>query len=129
MGWYEETFRVTVVLVAASTLLVLAGVAGFGASVGLAGVFTVLAGALSALRGRVDGSPTVAGHDLEAYGDVLWVGPVLAAVVCLLFLGATDGELQALGGVVGLVGMANYFLRPAYRAGYTMIQFVARRAG
>ena len=35
-------------------------------------------------------------------------------------------ELQALGGVVGLAGMVNYFLRPVYRAGYAVVRFVAR---
>jgi hypothetical protein len=129
MGWYEEAFRLTVVLVAASTLLVCAGLAGLGASVGLAGALIVLAGALSAFRRLLDGAPTVASHDLKAYGDVLWVGPIVAAVVCLLFLGATGAELQALGGVLGLVGMTNYFLRPAYRAGYAVVRFVARVAG
>jgi hypothetical protein len=120
-----ETFRVTVVLVAASLCLLAAGLAGFGASVGLAGVLLVLAGGLSSLRERLSGGPTAAGHDLGAYGAVLWVAPLTAAAVSLLFLGATPGELLTLGGVLGLAGMVNYFLRPVYRAGYSVVRSVA----
>jgi hypothetical protein len=44
----------------------------------------------------------------------LWAGPLVAAGVMLVGWGATPGELQSLGGVVGLVGMVNLLLRPVY---------------
>jgi hypothetical protein len=68
----------------------------------------------------------VMGNDLGGYGTVLWLGPVVAIVVCLLAFGATPSELQSLGGLVGLAGMVNYFLRPVYRAGGKILSVVAR---
>jgi pimeloyl-ACP methyl ester carboxylesterase len=120
-----ETFRLTVVLVAASLCLVLAGLAGLGASVGLAGVFVLAAGGLSAVRERLSGGPVVFGHDLGTYAAVLWLAPLAAAAASLLFLGATPGELLTLGGLFGLAGMINYFLRPVYRAGYSLLRLVS----
>jgi hypothetical protein len=125
MDWEERAFSVTVVLVAASLCLVAAGLAGFGGSVGIAGVFVVLAGGLSSLRGRLSAAPVVVDHDTGAYAAVLWLAPLLAGGVSLLFLGATPSELQVLGGLLGLAGMGNYFLRPVYRAGYSLVRVVA----
>jgi hypothetical protein len=119
-----ESFRLTVVLVAASLCLVLAGLAGFDSSVGLAGVFVLLAGVLSVAWQRLSGNPGVLGHDLGAYAAILWVAPLAAAAVSVLYLGATPGELLTLGGLAGLAGMVNYFLRPVYRAGYSVVRFV-----
>jgi hypothetical protein len=118
-----RSFRLTVVLVAASLCLVLAGLAGVGSSVGLAGVLVLLAGLLSAARDRLSG-PVVLGHDLGTHAAALWIAPLAAAVTVVLFLGATPEELLTLGGVVGLAGMVNYFLRPVYRAGYSVVRFV-----
>jgi hypothetical protein len=35
---------------------------------------------------------------------------------------ATPAEVQALGGLLGLVGMANYFLRPLYLFAYDLLE-------
>lgn len=114
MDWYEETFRATVVLLAASVVVIAPGAAGIGGELFLVGVALLLAGGLFAVRDQFDEAPVVFGHDLGEYGRALWVSGVVAAVVFLLGLGTTPGELRALGGIVGLAGMANYFLRPVY---------------
>jgi len=126
MDWYGETFRATVVLLAASVVLLVPGSVGLGASLPLVVAFGLLAGLFGALREPLSRLPTVARHDTGAYGELLWLGPAVAAGVCLVFLGATAAELQALGGLVGLVGMVNYFLRPLYRAGYALASYIAR---
>ncbi len=114
MGWYEEAFRATVVLLVASVVIIAPGAAGLGGSLLLVAAALALAGGLYAVRDRLAEAPEVFGHDLGSYGRVLWVAPQVAAVVFVLSLGTTPGELRALGGIVGLVGMANYFLRPVY---------------
>lgn len=129
MDWYDETFRATVVLVVASAVLAVPGFAGIGASVPLFFGYGVLAGFLFLGRDRLAAWPTVLEHDVGGYGAVLWLGPAVAALVCLGALGSTPGELQALGGVVGLVGMANYFLRPVYRAGIGLVRRVRGATG
>lgn len=117
MDWRAGVVRTTFVLLAASLVLVGAGLGGIGSSLPLVGAVLVLAFVLFALRSRVPDGPTIFDRELGAYGRVVWVGPAVAAAVCLPFLGATPAELQALGGGVGLVGMANYFLRPVYHVG------------
>lgn len=115
MHWYEETFRATVVLLAASLTLIGPGIAGLGGSLGLAVAQVALAAVLFVGRDRLGTGPSALGHDLGYYGEVLWLGPLVGAAVTVLGLTATPAELQALGGLVGLAGMANYFLRPVYR--------------
>ncbi len=121
--WHRRTLHLTFVLVVASLGLVVAGLAGAGASLAVVAALIALAGVLFVLRPRLDG-PTVLRHDLGEYGALLWIGPGVAATVCLLFFGATPAELQSLGGLVGLAGMANYFLRPVYRTGYALVRRV-----
>ncbi|MFB6183558.1 MAG: hypothetical protein ABEI96_03300 [Haloarculaceae archaeon] len=105
--------QVTVTLLVAGLLLVGIGAAGIGASLPLAAAGVVVTGATYVLVDR--SSPDRLGL-LDRYADrrLLWAIPALATVVVLGWLGATPGELQTLGGVVGLLGMANYFLRPIY---------------
>jgi len=117
MDWREESVRATFALLVASLALVGPGLAGVGSSLALVIAVLALAGVSFWLRDRLTGGPTLIDREIGAYWRVLWVGPALGAAVCLAFLGATPAELQALGGLVGLVGMANYFLRPVYRAG------------
>ena len=109
------TFRLTRVLLLASVIVIVPGLAGLGGSVLLVGGALAVAGGLYAARDRLQTTPQVGGHELGYYGEALWLGGVVAAVVFLLGLPASPGELRALGGIVGLVGMANYFLRPVYR--------------
>jgi len=125
MDWREESVRATFVLLVASLVLIGPGLAGIGSSLLLVVALLVLAVGLFALRTLVPDGPTVRHRDLGAYGRVLWAGPAVAAAVCLAFLGASPAELQALGGLVGLLGMANYFLRPVYRAGSALVRRVA----
>lgn len=115
MDWYEETFRLTVVLLLASVLVITPGIAGVGGSLLLVGGSLLVAAGLYSVRDRLEQAPEVLRHDLGHYGAALWLSGVVAAVVFLLGLSATPGELLALGGLVGLLGMANYFLRPVYR--------------
>jgi hypothetical protein len=124
MDWRGAVVRMTFVLLAASLVLVGAGLAGFGSSLGLVVAVLGVAVALFGLRTRVPDGPTILDRELGAYVRVLWVGPTLAAAVCLAFLGATPPELQALGGLVGLLGMTNYFLRPVYRLGSALLGHV-----
>lgn len=100
----------TVLLVAAALSIAL-GFLGFGASLPVAGLLTLLAGATVSLR-RLDASASLA-----PYLDWLWVGPAVAAAAAVVGVlqGWTAGELQAIGGLVGLLGVVNLFLRPVYR--------------
>ena len=111
----EMTFRLTVVLLLTSVIVIAPGLAGVGGSLLLVVAALVVAGGLYAARERLREAPRVATHDLGYYGEALWLSGVVAATVFLLGITATPGELRALGGIVGLVGMANYFLRPVYR--------------
>ena len=115
MDFQEETFRLTVVLLVASVFVIGPGLAGLGGSALLVVAALLVAGGLYVIRDRLQAAPRVAGHDLGHYADALWMSGVVAAAVLLFGLSATPGELRALGGIVGLVGMANYFLRPVYR--------------
>jgi len=124
MDWYEETFRVTVVLLTASLALLVPGFAGIGGSLALVLVLVVLGSALFAGREQLAAGPKAVGHDLGYYGQVLWAGPIVGALVVLIALDATTAELQALGGLVGLAGMVNYFLRPVYRAIHSIVSSV-----
>lgn len=59
-------------------------------------------------------------QESDAYGTYLsglWLGPAIATVVALaaVLMGASAGEFQTLGGLVGLVGVGNLLLRPVYR--------------
>ncbi len=121
VDWRTGVVRTTFVLVVASLVLVGAGLAGLGSSLVLALTALGLAVALFVLRTQVPDGPTVFDSELGDYGRVAWAGPAVATVVCLAFLGATPAELQTLGGLVGLVGMANYFLRPVYSAGSMLL--------
>ncbi|WP_181685119.1 hypothetical protein [Halorhabdus salina] len=49
-----------------------------------------------------------------AYLTSLPAGPLVAGLVLLVFSGASPGELQTLGGVVGLLALLNHLLRPIY---------------
>jgi hypothetical protein len=102
-------------LLTASTVLLAAGIADLGGSPALAALFVCLAGVFFVGRDTLSRAPRTLGHDLGYYGTTLWLGPLVAAVVVAVALDATPPELQALGGLVGLGGMLNYFLQPLYR--------------
>ena len=113
--------RTTGVVLAAGLSLVAVGTAGAAASLPLAFAFAVLAGGLRVATEAVE-PPAGEGVSVRTVVTDLWVGPALAAVVLVGWLDATPGEVQALGGVVGLAGMLNYFLRPFYHLIYGLGQ-------
>lgn len=113
-AWRYRSQRVTYILLVASFLLIGPGLVGFGATIPLAAGLAVLAGGLWTVRDRLRTLPSVVGYDLGWYARDSWLAAAGAILVVLGSLGAPTAELQALGGVVGLVGMVNYFLRPLY---------------
>ncbi|MEF8812577.1 MAG: hypothetical protein V5A55_02005 [Halovenus sp.] len=110
----ELTLRLTAVLLATSVFLIGPSLLGLGASPVLALALLVFAALLYAGTVVLPFPAPFYGHDLSVYQQDLWLGPALAAAAVLFFLGATPGELQALGGLAGAAGMVNYFLRPVY---------------
>jgi hypothetical protein len=113
--WRDEPeVRLTLALLAGAGVLVALGSAGVGGSLVLVVALAAVT-VLASLAG--DELLDTAWRRVDPHGYVadLWVGLLVAGVAVLLFLDATPGEVQALGGLVGLVGMCNYFLRPVYR--------------
>ncbi len=112
----DRLLLATATLLAASLALIIPSLVGAAASLPIVLILGGVASGLYAARDELASVGPVAGSHLGDYLAVFWVGPLLAAVVVLLSLDATAGELQALGGLAGLLGMANYFLRPVYAA-------------
>lgn len=124
--WRDEPeMRLTLALLAGGGCLIAAGSAGVAASVVLALGLVVVATLLRAV-GQWAVETEWTRLDRHEFVADLWVGPGAAAVIVLVALDATPGEVQALGGLVGLLGMANYFLRPIYRALYGLARRLAR---
>ena len=115
--------RATAVLLAAGVLLVAAGTAGVTGSLALVAALVLVGVALYVLTEQLD--PSGSGVVVRALVADLWLGPFLAAAVAGFYLGATAGEVQALGGLLGLAGMCNYFLRPFYHVLYGLARRVA----
>lgn len=116
--WREAPeMRVTILLLTGGLALVAAGTAGVAASLWLVGGLCGLAAAL-AVVGPVAADSRWTRVDPHLFLADLWLGPLVAAVVLVAFLDATAGEVQALGGLLGLTAMANYFLRPVYHLLY-----------
>ncbi|WP_436928534.1 hypothetical protein [Halosimplex halobium] len=128
-GLDAVVMRGTVVLLAAGLLLVVAGTAGVAGSFALVAALVAVGVALFLVAERFDATGDAATDggrlDLRAVVADLWLGPFLAAAVGGFYLGASAGEVQALGGLVGLVGMLNYFLRPFYHLVYGLARRVA----
>src|SRR6056297_3015797 len=107
---YERgILRLSAVFIIAAILLIPPGFLELSPSPVLVGAFLALAAALFAAWQSSD--------DYSRYLSGLWLGPAIAAVVTVaaITIGASPGELQALGGVTGLVGVFNLLLRPVYR--------------
>lgn len=122
-NWKERTLSVTVVLLFTSAVLMLPALAGVGASLPFLGALVVLAGTLAAGRGALGELPVVLEYDLGRFARDLWVGPLVGVLIVLLIAPtATPVELQVIGGVAGLVGMTNYFLRPLYLYLYGVVR-------
>lgn len=54
---------------------------------------------------------------VRTYLSGLWLAPVIALLFTIygLLIGASPGEVQALGGIAGIIGVVNLLLRPVYR--------------
>jgi len=52
---------------------------------------------------------------LAGLGEDLWLVTLIAASVAVIAPGLSPGELQTVGGLVGLAALLAYFLRPVFR--------------
>ncbi|WP_254272925.1 hypothetical protein [Haloarcula marina] len=129
MAIRSGTMQVTALLLVASGLLLALGFAGVPASVPLVGL--LLAFAVGLYLTRPDGGEFgyVVGLDVDSLLESLWLAPAIAAVPLLFELGATPEEVQALGGLLGLAGMVNYFLRPLYLLLYSVVSSLSGDSG
>jgi hypothetical protein len=123
--WREyPVLRVTLVSLVAGFCLIVAGLAGSRATpllvVGLFALAAAAHVAVSAIEER-----DLLAFDHHRYAADLPLAPLVAAVATLAFLGATPGEVQAVGGGLGLLGMGQYFLRPVYHALYRAVAWLA----
>lgn len=116
----------TALSLVASGLLIAASLLDVGGSLGLVAVLGVLAALLAAGKDRLPQPGIVLSHNLDLYLRDLWGGPALAAVATVVVLGASPAEVQTVGGLIGFVGMVNYFLRPVYHMGYSLAERVVR---
>ncbi|NLV12952.1 hypothetical protein [Haloarcula argentinensis] len=123
------TMQVTVLLLVAAALAIGFGVAGVGASLPIVVGLLVLAAVLFVARPDEDRFGPVAGVDMDGIVQSLWLAPLITALPLLVRLSATPGEMQAIGGLLGLVGMVNYFLRPVYLLGYDLVTAVRESVG
>lgn len=113
----DATAEFSILLLAASFALIGASLLDIGASLPLAAVLALASVGLFLTRERL--GATVADYYLLARSvEDLWIGTTAATVTVLVSLGATPGELQTLGGLIGLAGMLNYLVRPVYRLVY-----------
>lgn len=106
---FERGVRWTsVICLVAAALVIPLGFLGFAASPGIVV-------ALLALAGGTVYADQYGGIDRDEL-RWLWLGPLLGAAVVAVgvTMDASPGELQSLGGIVGLVGVFNLLLRPVY---------------
>ncbi|GGN99844.1 hypothetical protein [Haloarcula pellucida] len=129
MAIRSATMQVTILLLVAAGLLLALGVAGVPASLPLVVLLLALAGGLYLTRPDEGGVGFVVGIDVDSLLDSLWLAPAIAAAPLVLELGATPEEVQALGGLLGLAGMANYFLRPVYLLAYGLVRSLTGDSG
>lgn len=125
----DRTILLTDALLVASMALIGPSLLDLGASIPLVALLFALAAALFLGRDALGAVGPVPGLPVGSVLRVSWAGILLAAVVSLVSLGASAGELQALGGFCGLAGMLNYFLRPVYAAVIAVARYVDRTVG
>jgi len=121
--------RVTAVLLVTSTALLVPGLVGIGGSLPLAAVFVGAGGALALVRGMLASLPSVAGCEPGRYAPDLPFAAALAAITVVVFSDASPAELQALGGLAGVVAIANYFFGPVYLYVYGLVNRASRQFG
>jgi len=122
------TIQITALFLVASGLLLALGLAGISSSLPVVVFLLLLAAGLVLTRPGEGEVGRVRNVDLDALLRSLWAAPALAALPLLLELGATPEEVVALGGLLGLVGMANYFLRPIYLLVYGVATSLSSRS-
>lgn len=116
--------QLTAVLLVASVALIGPGLAGLGGSLPLAFALLAAAVLLFLVREQLESMGQVGWIQLGVLCRVAWIGPAIPGVLLLGAGGASPGELQALGGLCGLLGMLNYFLRPVYGILYAAGRYV-----
>lgn len=100
-------------------LLIGFGLVGQVASLPLALLLVVVGVVGLALRHHLYG--LVNSDTLEAYLTAAPAAPLIAGTIMGFFNGATPGELQTLGGIVGLLALLNHLLRPLYGLVYHLL--------
>jgi hypothetical protein len=111
-GYGRLIRQFTSVALVAAVILVGLGAAGYAPSLVFAVPAAALAGAAFSVRDRLIAAAPY--RVLAVHAESLWIGPALAAGVLVVYGGISPGELQTVGAVIGLLGMANYLLRPVY---------------
>lgn len=117
------TMQVTVLCLIASGTLLALGAAGVPASLALVAFLLVLSAGLYYTRPDTDGGRLL-GIDIGRLLATLWLAPALSALAVVVEPTASPAELLALGGLVGLAGMLNYFLRPVYLLAYSGVELL-----
>jgi hypothetical protein len=108
---YERgILRISVVFLIAAAILIPMPYLGMGASLPLVLLLAAAAWGLYEAWQR-------SGGQTRTYLSGLWLGPVIALLFTIygLLIGASPGEVQALGGIAGIIGVVNLLLRPVYR--------------
>lgn len=127
--WRERTLHVTAVLVVASFLLIGPSLLGVGGSWHLTLALGLLAIALTLVQTQRDAFPVILEFDSGRWVKQLWLAPLVAATVVLLVEpSANPGELRALGGILGLLGIVNYLVRPLYLSLFEIARRLVGRA-
>lgn len=120
------TTQVTVVFLVAAGIVLALGLVGARATPFIVAVCVGLACGLYLTRPDTE-LGGVLGVDIDGLLETLWLAPAVAAVPLVFELGATAAEMQALGGLLGLAGMVNYFLRPLYLVVYSVAAALSRQ--
>ncbi len=125
----RESLRLSVTLLVASVGLILASLAGLEGSLGLVTILVGITIGLYAVREDLAAVDRVWLYEPGPLLAVVWTGPLVAAAIVLGFgLNASPGEIQAFGGLCGLAGMLNYFLRPVYALVASLLGIAGRSA-
>lgn len=126
-GLDRAVAQLAALLLGAGLALVGASLLGLGAGAVLFGVLMAATVALYLARGAIPRVEPVPEWALADIGTDLWLAPLIAASAAVVSPGATPGEVQALGGLLGLAGMLSYFLRPVVRFGGRAVERVTDR--
>ncbi len=119
----ERALRVSVVLIAASAVLIPPGLLGMSGSWIFVAGSVLLGAGLFVIREVFAHFPTVLNVAVGEYLPDIWLAPIVAAgALVIAGPSVSPGELQALGGIAGFVGVVNYLLRPVYLFVYGLLK-------